>query len=142
MQIYVVAAFGLTLGERVCCEQPVYEAPCHGEEHKSESAPLQTDHSECSICLDSALHQEENCCPDCETLYVAVDNDSRLEQSFANNYALFKQQSLQAAILLLPWVDPGTAALILNNSTHSQDTKSRDTSTDIPIFIRDCTYRI
>lgn len=142
MQVYMVAAFGLTLGEKICCEQPVSEASCHVEMAESLPAPLDIDHEQCPVCPDQALLHEENCCPDCASLFVAVDNESRLEQSFANNQTLLTQQSLQAAIILLPWINASAATLTLYHNIPLRDTESSLSPTDIPIFIRDCTYRI
>jgi len=142
MQAYMVAAFGLTLGEKICCQQPVSEASCHADMAESLPDPLPIGHDDCPICPDQPLLHEENCCPDCASLFVAVDNESRLEQSFANNQALVHQQYLQAAIILLPWIDASATTLVLHRKIPLQEANSYLIPTDVPIFIRDCNYRI
>lgn len=142
MQVYMVAAFGLTLGETICCEQPVSEASCHTGMAESLPAPLDITQGECLICPDQPLFHEESCCPDCASFFVAVDNESKLEQSFANNQTLVYQQSLQAAIILLPWIDASANTLVLKHKTPLQEANSCLTPTEVPIFMRDCNYRI
>lgn len=142
MQIYMVAAFGVTLGERVCCEDPQMEVSCHGDGMNAETLPEKSDRTDCALCQEQGRHHEETCCPDCETLFVAVDSDNQLEQSYANNLVKVNQQNLQAAIILLPWIDPYLSFLSLAESDPHRITESPDIPSDIPIFMRDCTYRI
>lgn len=164
MQIYMVAAFGVTLGEKVCCEDPQMEmaghgagdgdgshtaiagsqqgASCHGDGMNSGTSPEKSDRTDCALCQEHGRHHEETCCPDCETLFIAVDADNQLERSYTNNTVLFSKQNLQAAIILLPWIDPYPSYLELAESDPVRITGSPDAPSDIPIFIRDCTYRI
>lgn len=148
MQIYVVAVFGVTLGEKICCTEPkIEEMSCHDNlaHDNSEKTPPSSflvDHIDCPICVDQPSAPEENCCTDCETLFVAIDNESKLEQSFTNNVAKVNQQSLQAALILLPWVDAYAAILTRSIVEQVPETDSFSAPTDIPLFIRNCNYRI
>lgn len=143
MQVYVVAVFGVTLGEKICCTEPkIEEVTCHDNSVEKLHSSFMVDHFDCPVCVDQTIVPEENCCSDCETLFVVVDNESKLEQSFANNVTKVNQQSLQAALILLPWVDAYAAILSRSIMEQVPETESISAPTDIPIFIRNCNYRI
>lgn len=158
MCFYLSAAFGVVLGQATCCEESgmVETMDCHEPILPKASSHLQF-MEDCPICLaeyetapepsmpvQQKHHgQAEDCCTDCDSLYFSVQKDKLTEQNYTNISASLNLQKFQAAIIVLPWIlDYFSLIPFLEEIQIRPESPLLASAKQVPIFIRDCTYRI
>lgn len=158
MLFYLSAAFGVVLGQASCCEESgmVETMECHDPVLPIQPSSLHFS-EDCPVCLAEDVHtqekqtpvqhehheQAEDCCADCDSLYFSVQKDNLAEQLSAIFAASLNLQKLQAAFIVLPWiVDYFSLIPLLEEINTRPESPLLASAKQVPIFIRDCTYRI
>lgn len=158
MQFYLSAALGVTLGQAWCCEESggmlelmeCHAVPDEGAAGTSKSAsePTSCEHHPAPATPGDNTTSGDNstpgedCCPDCESFYFSVQKENLTEPNHTQNVTSLTTQKLQAISIALPWIVDYYIITLSQGSTYPPESPRLASANEVPIFIRDCTYRI
>lgn len=152
LQLYLVSVFGLTLHQQFCCDMHILDE-CHPHEMNSD---MLSDHTEgdehCPICTlaihdlnsnetNSLEYTDESCCTDCQSLTITV-SESKKQQIELTNLLAATSYKFQPAELVMAWIPDLMRIPDPSTPYSSYNPLSTPIPDQIPIFIRDCTYRL
>lgn len=153
LQLYLISAFGITLGQQFCCDTHIMDE-CHLTDYPLHHHDIAAEESDehCPLCVVNETNPEnkenitpdsknESCCSDCETLTVTV-SESKKQQTELNNVLDSRPLKIQAAELVLCWIPELPRLSYLSISEPLRDDISSIIPYQIPLFIKGCTYRL
>lgn len=145
LQVYLVAAFGLTFNANICCEEkPTSEVAhaCH-QDKVTESSSLKEQHPDCIFCnKESEPSKTESCCDDCSQLKIVVAENSKLNVVATPSVKSIQKENYQPISFERFGLNPNFFEEIHLLTTPLSQGDKKVKSHSIPLYIKNCIYRI
>lgn len=151
LQLYLVSVFGVTLHQQFCCdthivdechllEQGVHNDHTHTETGAEDHCPF------CSLTTDipqqGHLDQaDDSCCMDCQSLVITA-HESKNQQIELTNLLAASSFKFQPTVLVMNWIPDLMKMPDLRTPYSTYNPLTTAIPDQVPIFIRNCTYRL
>lgn len=145
LQVYLVAAFGLTVKAKVCCEEkPASEVAhaCH-QDKTPHSTTIKEQHLDCIFCSkESEPAIISSCCDDCLSLTIKVAEDHKLNEVATPSAKVVQKEIFQPTSIELFGLNPKffDEIYFLATSLFHREISVKNHS--VPLYIKNCIYRI
>lgn len=144
LQVYLVAAFGLTVNAKVCCDEKSaseFAHTCHQDKapHSSIAKEL---HPDCIFCSKESEHAKpSSCCDDCSSLTIKVAEENKLDEVATPLAKVVQKEIFHPISIELFGNNPIFFEIYFLTASLSHGEISVK-SYSIPLYIKNCIYRI